>query len=109
METSGGVTVPPNEPEYYGVTEPAMGKWLVGMLTPHPIQTFLDPLELKNPLGNGLPTTYIACSNPLFPTTVKSREIAKSMPGWTYLEFPTAHSAMTLMPHELADMLAEIS
>jgi hypothetical protein len=107
-EFSGGISVPPNDPEYYGITEPAMAAWLSTKLDPHPFQTFLDPLELLHPLGNGIPATYIACSDPFFSTTVKSRELARRTSGWRYLEIPTAHNAMMLMPTALTEMLAEI-
>jgi pimeloyl-ACP methyl ester carboxylesterase len=108
METSGGITVPPNDPSYYGITDPQQAEWLKSKLTPHPFQTYLDKLELKNPIGNGVPATYIACSKPFFATTVTSRDRVKSLPGWSYLEIPTAHNAMTLLPRELTEMLAAI-
>ena len=94
--------------EYLGITDPAQAAWLMGLLTPQPFRTYLDRLELKNPLGNGVLGTYIAASNPVFATTVRSREIAHSMPGWNFLEIPTGHNAMTTMPRELTEMLAEI-
>ena len=100
METSNGLSVPPNSPGYYGITDPQMAAWLQTKLTPHPFQTYFDKLQLRNPLGNGVPATYIACAKP--------RELAKSMQGWTYLELPTAHNAMMLMPRELTEMLAGI-
>jgi pimeloyl-ACP methyl ester carboxylesterase len=105
---SDGISIPPNEPAYYGITDPAMAAWLQERLTPHPYQTYFDKLVLANPLGNGLPATYIACSGPLFPTTASSRDLARSLPGWNYREIPTAHNAMMLMPGELTEMLAEI-
>ena len=83
MASSGGLTIPPNKSAYYGITEAAMDVWLQSKLTPQPFQTFVDKLELAHPLGNGLPVTYIACSDPYFETTAASRELAKKMPGWS--------------------------
>lgn len=103
-----GIATLPNPPEHYGVTDPEMAAWFRGKLTPHPIQTYLDRLELRHPLGNGVPATYIACSDPFFPTTLNSRTLARSMPGWTYLEIPTAHNAMTLAPEMLTALLARV-
>jgi pimeloyl-ACP methyl ester carboxylesterase len=105
MASSGGVTVPPNDPEYYGIVEPAQAAWLRAKLTPHPFRTYFDKLVLTHRLGNGIPATYIACAKPMHTATVRSRELAKQQPGWTYLEMPTAHNAMMLMPRELTDIL----
>lgn len=105
---AGGLAVPPNPPEHYGVTDPRMAAWFRTKLTPHPIQTYLDRLELTHPLGNSVPATYIACSAPFFQTTRASRGLARAMPGWVYLEIPTAHNAMTLAPDLLADMLLRV-
>lgn len=109
METSNGLSIPPNGPEYFGITDPKMAAWMQTKLTPHPLQTYFDKLMLEKPLGNGVPATYIACSQPLFAGTAKARELAKGMPDWTYLEIPTAHDAMLLMPAELTRMLAAIA
>lgn len=108
MEGGNGLSIPPNGPEYFGIADPRMAAWLQTKLTPHPLQTYFDNLKLENPLCNGLPATYIACSKPLFAVNAKSRELAESTSGWTYLEIPTGHDAMILMPSELTEMLAAI-
>ncbi|CAG9192071.1 salicylate esterase [Paraburkholderia sabiae] len=106
---NGGLGVPPVPPEYFGVVDPAISEWLATKLTPHPVQTYEDRLTLLNALGNDLPATYIACTKPPHPTTVKSRELARNQTGWRYLELPTSHDAMITMPVELAGMLAAVS
>ncbi|PMS30141.1 hypothetical protein [Trinickia symbiotica] len=85
-----------------------MAAWVRKRLTPHPLQTYLGKLLLQHPLANGLPATYIACSSPLYPNTASSRELARNLPGWSYLEIPTGHDAMLLMPDELTRMLDSI-
>ncbi|WP_233853716.1 alpha/beta fold hydrolase [Paraburkholderia sp. HD33-4] len=102
---NNGLGVPPVPPEYFGITDPLIGAWLKTKLTPQPVQTYEDRLTLINELGNGLPATYIACTNPLHPTTVRSRELAKAQHEWHYLELPTTHDAMITMPIELTEML----
>jgi pimeloyl-ACP methyl ester carboxylesterase len=109
MESSSGLSIPPATPEHYGITDPDMAAWMLTKLTPHPLQTYYDKLQLKHSLGNGVPATYIACSKPLFAATEESRERAKDMPGWNYLEMPTGHNAMMTMPSELTDILVSIS
>ena len=77
-------------------------------MTPHPFRTYFDNLLLKNPLGNGLPATYIASTNPRYANVAQSHELARQMENWTYLELPTGHSAMLSMPGALVTLLASI-
>ena len=105
---NGGFAIPPADPSYFGITDADLADWLRTKLTAHPLQTYFDRLVLRHPLGNGLPATYIACSRPLFAATASSRDLARQM-GWSYREFPSGHDAMLLMPHELAEMLANIA
>lgn len=105
MASSNPLGIPPAEPEHFGITDPQMAAWTRERLTPHPLQTYYDKLELTHPLGNDVPATYIACSKPLFASTALSREIARGIPGWKYVEIPTGHNAMMLMPCELTELL----
>lgn len=104
-QASGNLSIQPPPVEAFGIVDPAMTQWVRDRVTPHPYQTYFDRLELKHPLGNGLPATYIAVTAPLFPNTAHSRQVAREQPGWNYLEIPTGHDAMLLMPEELANML----
>jgi hypothetical protein len=74
-------------------------------LTPHPFPTYDLPAMLKNPIGNGVPATYIRCVAPAFANTASSADYAKSRTDWLYLEIPTGHDAMVTAPAELAEML----
>lgn len=109
LTAGDGIGIPPGPPEHFGITDAQQAAWVQAKLTPHPLQAYYDPLQLRHPLGNGLPATYIACSEPYFASTVLSRGIAQAMPGWRYLEIPTAHDAMLLLPRELAEMLAAMA
>jgi pimeloyl-ACP methyl ester carboxylesterase len=100
--------IPPADPVHFGITNPQQVAWLKPRLTPHPLRTYYDELRLQHPLGNRLPATYIACSEPYFASTALSREIAQAMPGWSYREIATAHDAMVLRPKELTALLAAI-
>lgn len=103
--STGGESVAPNPPETFGITDPAMAAWLKAKLTAQPYQPYLDRIELKNPVGNGLPVTYIACTNPIFASLHESRAIAQTTPGWRYIELSTGHNAMMTAKDELADIL----
>lgn len=102
------LSIPPADPAAFGITDPDQSAWVKGKVTPHPLQTYYDKLVLQHPLTNGLPTTYIACSSPFFESTAASRAFAQQASGWHYLEIPTAHDAMLLLPRELTEMLLAI-
>lgn len=108
MEQGNGVQVPPNPPSRYGITDPVQAAKIAAKRTPQPLSVYYDELTLRNPLGNALPATYIACSEPYNPYTASSRDRVKTIADWNYLEIPTQHNAMMLMPRELAEMLAAI-
>lgn len=101
---SGFASVPCPPVENFGIVEPAMVEWVRERVTPHPYQTYFDPLELKHPLGNGVPATYVAVT-PLFPNTVHSRKVAREQPGWAYVEMEAGHDAMLTNPAEVTALL----
>jgi hypothetical protein len=59
--------------EAMGVHDPVLGKYVEKMVTPHPFATYDTKLKLKNPIGNGLPATYITCVDPVYPPLSASR------------------------------------
>src|SRR5262245_53899198 len=67
-EFSKGVSMPVPDPKAFGITDPADAEWLKAKCTPHPLQTYETRLTLKNPIGNGLPVTYIAVKPDYGPT-----------------------------------------
>lgn len=109
IETSHGPVIPPFDPQTFGISDPDEAARIKTKLTPHPFLTYFDNLALKNPLGNGVSTTYIACTNPRYANVVPSHELARQMEGWTYLELPTGHTAMLSMPGALVTLLAAIN
>jgi pimeloyl-ACP methyl ester carboxylesterase len=108
QETSGGVSIPPPHASDFGVTDPADAAWVARRLTPHPLTTYMVPMTLQHPIGNGVPVSYIRCSNPAFANTASSAAFAKAQPGWQYLEIATGHDAMVTAPGELTDMLLAV-
>jgi pimeloyl-ACP methyl ester carboxylesterase len=108
IETAHGPVIPPFDPKTFGVTDSEVAAWVRTKMTPHPFRTYFDNLLLKNPLGNGLPATYIASTNPRYANVAQSHELARQMENWTYLELPTGHSAMLSMPGALVTLLASI-
>lgn len=99
-----GVAVPPPSVEVFGVTDPEQVAWLQPRLTPHPLSTFLSPLPIENPPGNGLPARYIACVEPEYHAPERVRAWAGGL-DWKVDEIATGHDAMVTAPDELARLL----
>jgi pimeloyl-ACP methyl ester carboxylesterase len=87
-----------------GVTTPEGRAWLERRLTPHPTRTYTDKLRLQNPIGNGIPATYLVCTEPMFEALEPSRQAARDL-GWPFETFPTGHDAMVIAPDLLATAL----
>jgi pimeloyl-ACP methyl ester carboxylesterase len=108
QESSGGLSIPPPPAAAFGVTEPDDAAWVERRLTPHPFATYDRPAVLDNPIGNGVPATYIRCIDPAFANTASSADYAKSRADWQYLEIATGHDAMVTAPAELTKMLLAV-
>lgn len=108
-ESPGGLSIAPPPDLDFGVVDPADAAWVRRHLTPQPLGSYSTPVPLRNPIGNGLPCTYIRCTDPLFPTTDPSASYAKSRKDWEYMELKTGHDAMVTAPHELSDILLKIN
>jgi pimeloyl-ACP methyl ester carboxylesterase len=104
-ESSGGLTMPVPAPSAFGIANPSDIEWMKRRLTPHPISTYESPLNIKGPVGNNLPRTYIVCTKPLSESLEPSRQRVKSQPGWQWLEIAAGHDAMVTAPEELTRML----
>ncbi|MDH2352240.1 alpha/beta hydrolase [Bradyrhizobium sp. SSUT112] len=97
------------DPGLIGVSEPSDVEWLKRMMTPHPVQTFLQPLRLANGGAAGLPKTYILATNP--PADImgypKQGERAKRGGEWRFRSIHCGHDTMVVSPQETADLLFE--
>jgi pimeloyl-ACP methyl ester carboxylesterase len=108
-EESDGYAWPAFPVSGYGVPEDhPHAAWMRERLTPQPFASYEQPLTLRNPVGNGLPATYVVCSDPLYPTLQASRDRATSY-GWAMRELATGHDAMVLAPDDLAGLLVEVA
>jgi pimeloyl-ACP methyl ester carboxylesterase len=105
QDSSGGLSVPPPGMADFGITDAESVAWLERRLTPHPLGTYTTPMNLAHPLGNGVPVTYIRCTEPTYRPTESSADYARSRADWQYLELATGHDAMISAPGPLADML----
>ena len=100
VEAEGdGWRVPPFEPD----PDPR--------LTPHPLQTMTQALEVADPAAAALPRTYVACTQreggisdgALERSAERAREA-----GWDYVELATTHYPMWMVPDRLVALLLEL-
>lgn len=106
---TGGVAMPVPDVSAFGIpADHPRADWVRRRLTPHPVGSYESPLALSHPVGNGRPSTYISCTDPLYLPLQPARDWARAQPGWTWRELATGHDAMVLAPEALADMLEAV-
>lgn len=104
QDTSGGLSIPAPPPAAFGIADAAQAQFVQSRFTPHPFNTFVSPLKLANKVGNGLPVTYIACTDPIYKPLEASRNWVKAA-GWKVMEIKSGHDAMVIAPDRLSDLL----
>lgn len=100
--------LPPPKPKSLGLFEPGDIAFVENRLTPQPLHSYETALQLKHPVGNGLPCTYLSCANPAFAAVDGSRKWAKGRPGWGWEELDCGHAAMVSAPDALAQALLRV-
>ena len=110
-KANGGLAVPnpkalapawgfqPGTPDY---------DWVMRRITPTPLRAYLTALNLRAPIGNGVPKTYISCVKPKNPVIDASRDFVKAQSGWTIIDFPGPHDSMITDPDGIAKILLEV-
>ena len=101
------MSIPPPSPEDFGVFDQRKVITLAKNLTPHPISTFQSKLNITNEIGNGLPLSYIFCTNPIYKSLESSREIVRQK-KWPMFELNASHDAMYTHPKETLNLLIKI-
>jgi pimeloyl-ACP methyl ester carboxylesterase len=107
-ERGNGISVPAPELPEMGIPEDhPLGDWVLRQMTSHPISTYESVLKLANAVGNGLPRTYLQCTNPFYPPLAPVREWLSGQEGWLRKDIATGHDCMVTAPTELAAMLMQ--
>ena len=106
-QSEGKLSVPSPKAEAFGVFDVRKSLLLESKLTPHPLSTFKSKLALKNEIGNGLPLSYIICTDPVYKSLESSREIVKKM-NWPIFELKSGHNAMFTHPKETLNLFMKI-
>ncbi len=92
--------IPEDKPEQYD--------WVKRRITRHPVRAQVSPMKLENGGSDGIPRTYILCTErPERTAFMVLAERFKGATGWTSRELPTGHDAMVTMPEETAALLME--
>lgn len=109
QEQGAGIAAPIPPVAAFGIPEShPHAEWVRRRLTPHPAGTYQTPLRLDHPVGNRLPCTYIACTDPWYAALASARDWVKARPDWAWQEIATGHDAMVTAPEALTSMLHRI-
>ena len=103
----GDIEVPPPPATAFGIVDATQAAWTDARLTPHPTGGYTSPVNLRNPIANGVQAAYIRCTDPVFPINDPCAAFARDQ-GWAYHEIATGHDAMISAPAALADLLLEV-
>jgi pimeloyl-ACP methyl ester carboxylesterase len=105
---TNGISAP--RPTSLGLQAPEDIAFVQGRLTPHPIGTYRQPFHLDHPLGNGLPVTYLSCTQPYFGAVAATQDWARRTYGdqWNWADLPCGHDAMVAEPDLVARTLMSI-
>jgi pimeloyl-ACP methyl ester carboxylesterase len=104
---NGCLTMAVYDAASYGITKAEDVAFVGARLTPHPLATYREALTLKGPVGNGLPVTYVACTDPIYEPARIFHQRARDA-GWPIYELATAHDAMITDPAGTTKILEEI-
>lgn len=107
-EFSGGISLPVPPPAAFGIEDADLAARVAPKLTPHPLASYLSPLYLLAPAGNGLPVDYVTCTAPPYATMATSMERAREH-GWPVHELNGPHDAMLTHPDATAELLLHLA
>jgi pimeloyl-ACP methyl ester carboxylesterase len=102
---AGSAAIPPPEPRHLGLIDANDVDFVRGRLTPQPLGSYESALQLKGPVGNGLPCTYLHCISPSYAPVQDSRTWVKQQDNWQWGEVAAGHDAMISHPEEVVEAL----
>ena len=103
------VSVPDPLPAVWGLVEGTPEfDWVRRRLTPHPLGSYTTPLNLHHPIGNGVPCTYLHCTQPSHPLLETSCQRVKSLTGWNWVDIAAPHEAQITHPDLVSEILLQI-
>lgn len=111
VDKAGGPVpvLPPPRLEALGLTEPDDVAFEEGRLTPQPFSVYSTALQLDNPIGNGLPATYVRAVEPEFAAVSSSFEWVRANTSWHIEELQSGHCALVSEPDKVVKILLKIA
>ncbi len=106
---NGNLSVAPPDPSVFGVPEGADADWVRRRMTPHPFGAMNTPIRFDGAPGNGVPATYVFCTDPVYASLAWARDLARAQPGWAWREIAAGHDCMVTAPDATAALLMEIA
>ncbi len=83
--------------------------WVDRRLTPHPLKSWMDPVQFENGGEAGLPCTFIHCTEPAMSggRLNNHARYAQEHPDWRYIKLKTGHDAMVTEPQACAELFLQ--
>jgi pimeloyl-ACP methyl ester carboxylesterase len=102
---SGGlIPFPAGTAERWAIPEGEGRAWLARRVTPHPLATLEQPLEVVEPAAH-IRQVYVYCTvKPGLDVFAAAARNARDSADWTYLELPTGHVPQISHPEVLAQV-----
>ena len=108
-EQGDGWLLPPNPPEFYGLTDEDDIKWMNDCCVPQSFATFTQAISLTHKEKPPFPRAFIWASNFSPSPFVKFSEQYGDDPEWEYREIASGHMVMISHPDELTATLLELA
>lgn len=104
---SDGISAAPPRPSASFNVNANDQAWIDGQCTPHPVQTFLQPIRLTGARDRIAKKTYIRAAD--YPSVPFDAGLARARSeGWRTVEMAGGHALMIDSPGALAELLAEL-
>jgi pimeloyl-ACP methyl ester carboxylesterase len=95
------VPIPPMD---FLAIEPVHADWMMRRLTPHPLGTATQPLNVAD-IGKHIQKVYIDCDSPSHPATILSKARLMHQEDWIYQTLHTGHDCFVSDPQLVSKTL----
>jgi pimeloyl-ACP methyl ester carboxylesterase len=96
---------PPPPAAVFGIHRPEHVAWVERMMTPHPVNTLLEPIVLSGARERVPSKTYVLAGGSPQPFFQSAHARVAADPSWRACVMETGHHPMLDDPHGLADIL----
>ena len=97
----------PKDLHALGITSAKDVEWMVKRLVPHPLRSFVDPVNVK-PRERQQRNSFVYCDRPGSSYTALAKTLSHE-PSWKYVEIAAGHDVMVTEPNELTRLLIQLS